>query len=137
MTLVVGISLVLMLVLSACAPQETTPPPTTPPPTTPPPATQPPTQVEVDKIYKVLNPMGTYVPVETHPLSARLDSLAGKKILYYQSEANPVIMPVLLPRLKQDYPTATFDVVVTEGFGRSTPNDSDKTYQAAIRGVSW
>ena len=91
-----------------------------------------------DKVYRVLNPQGAFVPVETKPAAPRLDSMAGKKILFYQSEATNMQLPTLLGRLKKDYPTTTFDVVYTEGFGERTPTDQQKqTYQAVIRGVSW
>jgi hypothetical protein len=133
----VSLLLVLTLILSACqSPTATTTPPTStsgPPVTTTVTSTAPAAQ----PTFKVLNPQGVYIPVQTHTLAARLDKLDGKKIFFYQSEANPVIFPVLLPRLQKDYPTATFTREITEGFGRSTPSDSDKTYQASIRGVSW
>lgn len=90
-----------------------------------------------DKIYKVINPAGTFVPVETKPCAPRLDSLSGKNILYYQSEANPVIMPVLLTKLQQDYPTTTFTVIKTETTGPSVPSDEIKGVDAVIRGISW
>jgi len=96
-----------------------------------------------DKVYKVLNPQGNYIAVETHGLAPRLDSLAGKNIFYYQSEANPVIMPVLLARLKKDYPTATWKFFETQGYGVDTPTDDTnevsglKGVDATIRGIGW
>ena len=121
--LLVSFTLVLALVLSACTPAPTTP--TTP--TTP----------GAPDVYKVLNPQGIYIPVQTVGLAPRLDTLAGKTILYYQSEANPVMMPILLPRLQKDYPTATFKTLYTEAFGLNAPGDEIKGVQAVIRGVSW
>jgi hypothetical protein len=91
----------------------------------------------VEPVYKVLNPTGIYIPVQTVAISARLDSLAGKKIRFYESEATNIQLPTLRAHLTKDYPTATFVVDHTEGFGRSTPNADDLTMQAAIRGVGW
>lgn len=75
--------------------------------------------------------------IETHSLAPRIDSLDGKRILYYQSEANQVIMPVLLAKLQEDYPNTTFTVLETEHFGESIPTEEEKTYDAMIRGISW
>ena len=93
--------------------------------------------VEVDKVYKCLNPKGDFIPVELHPIAPRLDSLDGKNILYYQSEANPVIMTPLLEHLKADHPTSTFTLVYTEAFGSSTPTEEELAHDACIRGISW
>jgi hypothetical protein len=137
--LLVGVSLILALVLSSCSSGSGATPAATVTVTTTKTAqpTTTATGAPADKTYKVLNPQGSYIPVETHTLAARLDKLDGKKVFFYQSEANPVMLPILLPRLQKDYPTATFTREITEGFGRSTPTDTDKTYQAAIRGISW
>ena len=122
--LLVSFSLILALVLSACAEGGTG-------------------GAAQDKVYKVLNPQGNYISVETHGLAPRLDSLAGKNIFYYQSEANPVIMPVLLARLKKDYPTATWKFFETQGYGVDTPTDDTnavsglKGVDATIRGIGW
>ena len=135
-----SIVLVLALVLSACAQTAAPTTPTTPATPTTPTTPAAPQVVEkvVEPVYKVLNPAGSRIPVECSPLAPRLDTLAGKKILYYQSEANPVIMPPLLVRLKKEYPTTTFDVLYTEAYGLSTPTEEQtKTYQAVIRGISW
>jgi hypothetical protein len=88
-------------------------------------------------VYKVLNPQGIPAPVDCKALSPRLDSLAGKKILFYQSEATNMQLPVLLDKLKAAYPTATFDTVYTASFGDRVPTDEQKQHQACIRGVSW
>jgi len=91
-----------------------------------------------EPVKKVINPQGIYIPVETKPCAPRLDSLAGKVILYYESEATNMHMPTLLERLKKDYPTSTFDVIHVENFGSNTPTDEQKTkYKAVIRGVGW
>jgi hypothetical protein len=121
--LLASICLVVMLVLSACAEQA---------------APGAPAGAAQDKVYRVLNPTGVFVPVDCKACAPRLNSLAGKKILFYESEATNIILPTLLERLKKDYPTTTFDVVYTEAFGESTPTDQQKTtYQAVIRGVGW
>jgi hypothetical protein len=121
--LVASICLVALVVLSACAQQAATPG-----------ATGAPSK----EVVKVLNPVGIPAPVDCKACAPRLNSLAGKKILFYQSEATNMQLPTLLERLKKDYPTSTFDVVYTEGFGENTPTSEQiKTYQAVIRGVSW
>jgi hypothetical protein len=140
-TLLVGISLIMTLVLSGCGSGTgATPTATvtvTATKTVTPTATGTTTAAPVEKTYKVLNPQAVYVPVETKPCAPRLDNLAGKKILYYQSEANPVIMNFLWEKLKKDYPTSTFDRVYTEAFGESTPTEAQLKYEACIRGISW
>jgi hypothetical protein len=141
--LLASICLVVMLVLSACTPAAETPTtPTTPAaPTTPTTPTTPAAPQVIEKVvqptYKVLNPQGVYIPVDCKPIAARLDSLAGKNILFYESEATNIQLPTLRAHLTKDYPTATFTVDHTESFGRSTPSTSDLTFQAAIRGVGW
>jgi len=92
---------------------------------------------KVETVYKVLNPAGIYIPVECKPNAPRLDSLNGKKILYYESEATNILMPTLLAKLKKDYPTATFTVVHTESFGENTPTADQLKNDAVIRGVGW
>jgi ABC-type oligopeptide transport system substrate-binding subunit len=140
-----SIVLILALVLSACAqtaaPTTPTAPTTPAAPTTPttpttPAAPQVVTQ-QVDKVYKVLNPQGTYIPVDCKPCAPRLDSLAGKKIRFYESEATNIQLPTLRERLQKDYPTTTFVVDHTESFGRSAPSTEDLALQASIRGVGW
>jgi PBP1b-binding outer membrane lipoprotein LpoB len=93
--------------------------------------------VEVEKTYQCLNAQGDFIPVELHSIAPRLDSLDGKNILYYQSEANPVIMTPLLERLKVDHPTSTFTLVYTEAFGEGTPTEEQLQSDACIRGISW
>jgi PBP1b-binding outer membrane lipoprotein LpoB len=128
--LFVSVGLVLALVLSGCAAPE----PEVVEKTVEKTVTE---TVEVEKTYQCLNPKGDFIPVELNPLAPRLDNLDGKKILYYQSEANPVMMPILLERLRADHPTSTFDVILTEQFGEGTPTEEQLTYDAIIRGISW
>jgi len=87
--------------------------------------------------FRCLNPQSTMRSVEYQGLAPRLDTLDGKNILYYQSEANQVVMPVLLEKLQADYPTATFTVLETENFGEAIPTEEELSYDAMIRGVSW
>ena len=131
--LLASIGLILALVLSGCA--AATPEPEVIEKT----VTQTVTQtVEIDRAYQCLNPQGNFIPVELHPIAPRLDTLHGKTILYYQSEANPVIMPVLIEWLKRDYPDTTFDIIFTEAWGESTPTEEQLAkYEAVIRGISW
>jgi hypothetical protein len=121
--LLASVGLILVLVLSGCGPAETG---------------DGGTVIEVEKTYRCLNPQGEFIPVELHPLAPRLDTLAGKNIYYYQSEANPVIMPVLLERLKADYPTATWKFFETQGHGSETPTAEElEGVDAVIRGIGW
>jgi hypothetical protein len=93
---------------------------------------------QTEQVLKVLNPQGVYIPVDCKPNAPRLDTLAGKTILYYESEATNMHMPTLLEWLKDDYPTTTFDVIHVENFGARTPTDEQKEkYDAVIRGVGW
>jgi hypothetical protein len=127
--LLVVISMIIALVLSACSQGGTT--------TTVTKGSTGSTSSQ-EPVKKVINPQGIYIPVETKPCAPRLDSLAGKVILYYESEATNMHMPTLLERLKKDYPTSTFDVIHVENFGSNTPTDEQKTkYKAVIRGVGW
>jgi len=136
-----GILMVMMLVLSACG-QSGTPTSSTPGQATVTTtvtktgsaATQAAAQ---EPIKKVINPQGVFIPVQTKPCAARIDSLAGKKILYYESEATNMHMPTLLDRLKKDYPTATFDVIHVENFGDRNPSADQLKHDAVIRGVGW
>jgi hypothetical protein len=88
-------------------------------------------------VYKVLNPQGVYIPVDCKACAPRLDSLAGKTILFYESEATNMFLPTLLKMLKEKYPTTTFNKVHTESFGEITPTDEQKKNQAVIRGTGW
>ncbi len=134
--MVIGLVLMLALVLSACGQSGTTGTPgangTVTVTTT---ITGPGGGGE--PIKKVLNPQGVFIPVETKPCAPRIDTLNGKKILYYESEATNMHMPTLLARLKKDYTTATFDVVHVENFGERNPTAAQKAYDAVIRGVGW
>ena len=90
-----------------------------------------------DPILRVLNPKGKIIPVEMNPNAPRLDTIDGKTILYYESEATNMHMPELLRRLKQDHPTTTFIVEHVENFGDRNPTEVHLSVDGAIRGVSW
>jgi len=122
----------MLVVLSACSQQSGTTPATTKPG-----AGTTSAGAVVQPTFKVLNPAGVYIPVDCKPNAPRIDSLAGKKVLYYESEATNILMPTLLTKLKADYPTATFDVVYTATFGESTPTADQLTHNCVIRGVGW
>jgi hypothetical protein len=105
------------------------------------PAMAAPKNTNIDKggKYNILNPAGipTELP-EMYPLAPRLDTLAGKTILFYETEANDLLLPALLDRLEADYPTTTFDVIYTEGYAENAPTQEQiDTYDACIRGVAW
>jgi len=88
-------------------------------------------------VYKVLNPAGSYIPVDCVGLAPRLDSLAGKTILFYQAEATNMQLPTLLAKLKAKYPTAIFNTVYTELWGDRVPSAEYLKNQACIRGIGW
>jgi len=138
--LLVSIALTALMILPACSGGGTTTTVTSTKTVTAP-ATGTTTQPkEVEKVYKVINPQGNYIPVETKGLAPRLDSLKGKVIYFNESEANPRIMPALLKRLKAEYEPAgtSFNYQASASFGPSNPDeDILKNAKAAIRGVSW
>jgi hypothetical protein len=92
----------------------------------------------VEKTYKVLNPQGDFIPVETKALAPRLTTFDGKTIWVSQTEADPVIMPALYARLQKDYPKTTWKT----NFAQVTSPvrltaDEQKTCQAMIMGIAW
>ncbi len=130
--------LILITILSACGGEQAgttaTTTVTAPGATTTVTATGP----AVKTVFKVLNPVGNYIPVETKPLAPRLDTLDGKKIYFTESEANPRIMPALLKRMKETYTKTEFVYTATASFGDSNPSeDMLKNAQGYIRGISW
>ena len=131
----VCVSLILLIILSACGQQNPTT--TSTPAGTTPATTSTTSATKVEPIYKVLNPQGVYIPVDCKPNAKRIDSLAGKKILYYESEATNILMPTLLEQLKKDFPTSTFDVIYTATFGSATPTADELKHDAVIRSVGW
>jgi hypothetical protein len=123
-----------MLVLSACQSDGNGDTPATNTTSSP---TQP-AGSQTDKVYRVINPSGNFIPVETKPLSPRLSTLDGMTIYFNESEANPRIMPALLKRLKEEFPNTTFHYTASASFGDRTPSDDLlENADAVIRGISW
>ena len=143
--LVASISLVLVLAFCGCSSETSnSPTPTstsgpTATPTSGPVATPTPQVIEVEKEYRVLNPVGAFIPVETQALSPRLDTLNGKTIYVIQGEADPVIMPALAAALPTAYPNATF--VYYQPASSFGPSSVDTTTReeadGIIRGNGW
>ena len=91
-----------------------------------------------DKTYRVLNPQGIFVPVETKALASRIDTLDGKTIWVLQAEADPVIMPALWEQLQRDYSNTTWKRTVTSSTSpKRLTEEEQKTAQAAIGGIGW
>ena len=89
--------------------------------------------------YRVLNPVGVFIPVETQALSPRIDSFNGKTIYVIQGEADPVIMPALAGELPRQYPNSTFVYYEPQSsFGASAPDDTTiAEADGVIRGIGW
>ena len=92
-----------------------------------------------DKTYRVVNPTGEFVPVETLALSPRLDTIDGKTIYIVQGEADPVILPALATAMPTAYPNTTFVYYQpSSSFGPSAPDDTTKEEaDGVIRGNGW
>ena len=133
--IVTSIGLVLALVLSGCAAQEA-PEPEIVEKIVEKTVTE---TVEVEDEYRCLSPRGIALPVETLPLSERLDTIDGKTIYIRQGEADPVIMPALYEYAKENYPgTEWVYHEPTSGFGPNTPGDEEvENADALIRGIGW
>ena len=135
---IAGVTL-MVLVLSGCGNGSTPAPSSTATPTSGPVATPTPRVVEVEKEYRVLNPTGVFIPVETQALSPRLDSLNGKTIYVIQGEADPVIMPALAAELPHAYSNTTFEYYEpSSSFGPSSPDDTVVAEaDGVILGIGW
>jgi len=146
---VASIALILVLLLTGCNGSTTPTPspssstePTATPTVTPTPgqtATPTPQVVEVDKQYRVLNPAGEFIPVQTFALSPRLASIDGKRIYVVQGEADPVIMPALAAALPAKFTKTTFVYYQpSSGFGPTAPDDTTiAEADGVIRGNGW
>jgi len=86
-----------------------------------------------------LNPQGSFIPVQTKALAPRLDTIEGKTIYVVQGEADPVIFPALIERLKKDYTKTTWVYYLpSSSFGITAVDDTMKAdAKAAIRGNGW
>ena len=91
-----------------------------------------------DRIYKCLNPTGIQEPVNVEPLAPRIDRFDGKNIVISCQEADPVIMPALVKRLRQDYPNVNWTVKDShETSSISMTPEEMETTDAVIQGVAW
>ena len=136
LALMVSIMLILVMVVTSCAPAE-------------PGATS--TSSVKDRSYRAMNPTGLFIPVEIKPLAERLATIEGKTIYVCQGEADPVIMPALYKVLKEKYPKTTWIYYDRSDFGPNVPGtggvsstskqveDPDilKKVNAVIRGIGW
>jgi len=91
-----------------------------------------------DRVYKCLNPVGIQEPVDVESLAPRLDAIDGKTIVISAQEADPVIMPALVERLKRDFPKVNWRVKDSHETASisMTPEEMDTT-DAVIQGVAW
>ncbi|MBI4296299.1 MAG: hypothetical protein HY667_04185 [Chloroflexi bacterium] len=90
-----------------------------------------------DRVYKCLNPVGISLPVETHPLAPRLNTLDGKTI-WLSITGEPDITIPLEKRLKSDYPNVnwkTKKTYVTHPVPLS--EEEMKTCDALIQAICW
>ncbi len=99
----------------------------------------PPVGQLTDKVYNVMNPRGLMAPIPYVGLAPRLTTLQGKTVVVNQGEADAVIMPALLERLRAAYPTTNFIYVAVSSFGPDTIEQQFLTNKpdAIIRGVAW
>jgi hypothetical protein len=140
-----SIFMVLLLLATGCTGTVPAATPTTPtatqtatpkPPTV---ATVTPSPVLQDKTYNFVNPQGSFIPVQTKALSPRLTTLDGMTIYVVQGEADAVIMPALIDKLKKDYPKTNWVFYSpSASFGITAPDDTmKKDAKGAIRGNGW
>jgi hypothetical protein len=137
--LLFSIILILIMVATSCTPlPQATPTETTSKPAVTTTVTVTPKVVTTDKVYRALNPVGISPPVEIKSLSPRLDTLDGKVIYVNQGEADPIIMPALIERLKKDYTKTTWKYIASSSFGPNEPEEEVlKDAKAVIRGIAW
>ena len=92
---------------------------------------------EKNRIYKCLNPVGIQIPVNTSPLTPRLDTLNGKTI-FISITGEPDITIPLEQKLKSDYPNVEWEVKKTYGTTQIPLSDEEmKTCDGLIQGVAW
>jgi predicted esterase len=95
-------------------------------------------QMPRDRVYKCLNPGGIQESVDVEPLAPRLDKLDGKNIVISCQEADPVIMPALVERLKRDFPKVNWRVKDShETSSISMTPEEMETTDAVVQGVAW
>ena len=108
------------------------------PPGPPPSSTQ-------DKVYNVLDPRGIQAVVQLYGLAPRLPAgpFAGKKILFEQGEADPIVMPEMWNRLQADplFAGVTWYKEVSSSFGPSSVETQYRSgatkVDAIIHGNTW
>ena len=94
--------------------------------------------VEVDKTYRVMNPLGEDQARELEPLAPRIDTLEGKHIAFCFAEGSPVIMPALWERLQKEFPTSTWVYTETRTTRPQSLTDEELVgVQAMIVGNAW
>ena len=90
-----------------------------------------------DRVYKCLNPVGIRNPVETFPLSPRLDTLEGKEI-WLSICGEPDITIPLEKKLKMEYPDVNWRIKKTYVTNPVPLTEEEmKTADGLIQGVVW
>jgi hypothetical protein len=105
----------------------------------------PPPASSSDKVYNVLDPRGIQAPVQLFALAPRLPAgpFAGKKILFEQGEADPILMPAIWDRLQADplFAGVTWYKEVSSSFGPSSVETQYRSgatkVDAIIHGNTW
>ena len=86
---------------------------------------------------RCLNPIGDALPVKTHPLAPRLDTIEGKNICLSICGEPDITIP-LEKNLKSDYPGVNWSVKKTYSTHPIVLSDEElKTTDAVIQGVAW
>jgi hypothetical protein len=93
--------------------------------------------VEKDRVYRCLNPRGMQEPVDTKPLAPRIDTLDGKTVWISTQEADPVVMPALSARLKNEYPNVNWREKGASTGAAELTQEEVKSADALIQGVAW
>jgi hypothetical protein len=93
-------------------------------------------EVEKEKVYKCLNPVGISLPVEAFPLAPRLNSVDGKTI-WLSITGEPDITIPLERRLKSDYPNVNWKLKKTYGIVPiPLSEEEEKTADGLIMGYA-
>jgi hypothetical protein len=107
-------------------------------PANPPKATQSPDAAQQESMYKILSPQGIPQPIDIIPLAPRLDSLKGKTIYVVIDEPEPIVVPALRDRLKNDYPETDWKFIASDDYGGNLPDTSVlDNAEAIVRGNAW
>ncbi|MFC1953711.1 hypothetical protein ACFLWR_06260 [Chloroflexota bacterium] len=93
--------------------------------------------VDVEKVYKCLNPTAIQEPVDTYTLASRIDNLDGKEI-YVSITGEPDITIPLERKLKSDYPNVNWRVKKTYWIEPIQLSEEEmKTADGLIQAVCW